>query len=95
MTSKAYKPPHGGLPKKDRVRSLKLKKDWKTETEPKQETEERVITKIRARREMGYRKYGTTMEREDLSRLDWLIHAQEEAMDLAIYLERLISEENE
>lgn len=59
-----------------------------------EETEEKVIKKIRARREMGRQKYGTTMEREDLSRLDWLIHAQEEAMDLAIYLERLISEEN-
>ena len=30
------------------------------------------------------------MERTDLSELDWLIHAQEEAMDLAIYLEKLI-----
>lgn len=58
-----------------------------------QECEESVIAKIRKRREAGRAKYGTTMERTDLSRLDWLRHAQEEAMDLAIYLERLIREE--
>jgi len=30
------------------------------------------------------------MERKDLSRLEWLKHAQEEAMDLAVYLQKLI-----
>jgi hypothetical protein len=55
--------------------------------------EEIVIGKIRERREMGVRKYGQTMERTDLTRLEWLQHAQEEAMDLAIYLQRLINEE--
>jgi hypothetical protein len=57
------------------------------------ECEERVIAKIRERRAAGRVKYGCTMERTDLTRLDWLNHAQEEAMDLAIYLERLIEEE--
>lgn len=56
------------------------------------ECEEAVIAKIRARREAGRKKYGTTMERTDLTERQWLIHAQEEAMDLAIYLERLIRE---
>ena len=56
-----------------------------------QTIEEKVIAKIHARREMGLRKYFTTMERTDLSRLQWLVHAQEEAMDMAIYLEKLIS----
>ena len=59
------------------------------------EIEESVIEKIRLRREAGRKKYGTTMEREDLTRLQWLQHAQEEALDLAIYLERLIREENQ
>lgn len=54
------------------------------------ECEESVIEKIRARRDKGRSKYGQSMERTDLSNLQWLIHAQEEAMDLAIYLERLI-----
>ena len=49
-----------------------------------------VRKKLRDRSETGVRKYGCTMEREDLSTKEWLIHAQEEAMDLAVYLERLI-----
>ena len=32
------------------------------------------------------------MADETLSRLQWLIHAQQEAMDLAVYLEKLIQE---
>lgn len=58
------------------------------------EIEESVIAKIKERRERGRAKYGVTMERTDLSRPDWLRHAQEEALDLAIYLERLMREEN-
>jgi len=52
--------------------------------------EEQVCFKILKRSDVGKKKYGTTMEREDLSKLDWLKHAQEEAMDLAVYLQKLI-----
>lgn len=55
--------------------------------------EDSVASKIIGRAMDGFSKYGVTMERTDLSRLDWLIHAQEEAMDLAVYLERLIQDE--
>ena len=55
--------------------------------------EEEVCFKILKRSEIGKKKYGTTMERNDLSRLEWLKHAQEEAMDLCVYLEKLIEEE--
>lgn len=54
--------------------------------------EYRVCTKITQRAALGKKKYGTTMDRDDLTRLDWLKHAQEEAMDLAVYLEKLIQE---
>jgi hypothetical protein len=54
--------------------------------------EERVVAEIRARRERGVAKYGVGMERSDLSVLQWLQHAKEEALDLAIYLEKLIVE---
>lgn len=54
--------------------------------------EDAVAAKLQIRAKAGLAKYGVTMERTDLSRLDWLIHAQEEAMDLAVYLERLIQE---
>lgn len=52
--------------------------------------EEQVCYKILKRAEVGKKKYGVTMERKDLTELQWLKHAQEEAMDLAVYLEKLI-----
>ena len=53
------------------------------------------MNKIAKRAIQGREKYGTTMERDDLTQLEWLIHAQEEAMDLAVYLERLIQDTHE
>lgn len=53
-----------------------------------------VCDKIRERQRKGRAEHGATMERTDLSTLDWLIHAQEEAMDLAVYLEKLILSEH-
>jgi hypothetical protein len=41
---------------------------------------------------MGKEKYNTDMDRDDLSVIEWLRHAQEEAMDHSIYLEKLIQE---
>ena len=52
--------------------------------------EQSVCDKILERAEIGKQKYGVTMERTDLSRLDWLVHAQEEALDMAVYLQKLI-----
>jgi hypothetical protein len=48
-----------------------------------------VLNQIADRSERGLEKYGTNLERTDLETLDWIQHAQEEAMDLALYLERL------
>ena len=59
------------------------------------EIENIVMEKIKARAELGKRKYNTTMERTDLNRKAWLIHAQEEALDLSIYLQKLIMLEEE
>jgi len=53
---------------------------------------EEVRQKMKIRAEFGLQKYGVTTERDDLSYRDWLIHAQEEAMDLAVYLQRLIND---
>lgn len=55
--------------------------------------EDEVCKKIAQRAEIGKSKYGVTMETAPLSRLEWLIHAQEEAMDLAVYLQKLIEME--
>ena len=56
--------------------------------------EDTVCDKIQGRASVGLNKYGTTMEREDFSKLDWLVYAQEEAMDLVVYLEKLIQLES-
>ena len=53
--------------------------------------EDEVCKKIQARAEVGLKKYGTTMEREDFSDLDWMIYLQEELMDGAVYLQRMIN----
>jgi len=55
--------------------------------------EETVCKKIMMRADIGKIKYGITMEKEQLTRKEWLIHAQQEAMDLAIYLQKLIEME--
>lgn len=51
--------------------------------------EDEVCDEIRLRASRGLNKYGVTMEREDLDVIDWLQHAKEEALDLAVYLQRL------
>ena len=55
---------------------------------------ESVIKQFKDRSEVGIAKYGVTLNREDLSTLEWLQHAQEEAMDFCLYLERLKQEFN-
>ena len=40
--------------------------------------EQNVCKRILERSEIGKAKYGVTMERKDLSRLEWLKHLQEE-----------------
>ena len=57
--------------------------------------EDNVIIKIARRCVAGLNKYGTTMERDDLSKKLWMIHLQDELMDACVYLERCILEEEE
>jgi hypothetical protein len=48
-----------------------------------------VITQFVKRSNVGLAKYGTTLDRTDLSLLDWVQHAQEELMDGILYLEKI------
>ena len=52
--------------------------------------EDEVCNKIKARSEVGKEKYGVTMEEEILSMRQWLVHLQEELMDAAVYVEKLL-----
>lgn len=49
-----------------------------------------VIDEHITRAQMGEEKYNNTLDRTDLSVIDYLQHAKEEAMDLALYLEKTI-----
>lgn len=53
-------------------------------------TESRVCQLIAARQQMGVSKYGTTVSANPLVLREWLQHGLEEALDLAIYLQRSI-----
>lgn len=48
-----------------------------------------VLAKFVRREAMGFAKYGTTTERQDVNLGEWLTHLQEELMDAVIYLERI------
>lgn len=50
----------------------------------------RVSEKLLHRAEVGRSKYGVTMDRLDLSQKDWLVHLQEELLDGAVYIEKLL-----
>jgi hypothetical protein len=52
----------------------------------------RIAHLLKNRSETGIRKYGTTLDRTDLEVKQWIDHAIEEALDLALYLERIKSE---
>jgi len=60
---------------------IKVKKDKHVQS---------VKEKFEKRSNVGIKKYNTTLEREDIDLLGWCIHAQEEAMDLTLYLEKIM-----
>ena len=49
---------------------------------------ERVINKIKARSDVGFKKYGVTLKDDDKSLEVWLTHIQEELMDAVNYIEK-------
>ena len=56
------------------------------------DTEALVCVDIRYRQQMGIKKYGTTVAGNPLTKREWVQHAYEEALDLAVYLKRLLQE---
>lgn len=51
-----------------------------------------VARLMRERSQKGKATYGTTMDRDDLGVDEWINHAIEEALDLAIYLTKIKKE---
>jgi ATP-dependent Clp protease adapter protein ClpS len=48
-----------------------------------------IIDKFVARAEFGEKKYGVTLDRDDLSIEDFIQHALEEHMDAILYLQKI------
>lgn len=53
---------------------------------------ESVINQFKERSNVGIEKYGVTLDRTDLTRLEWMVHFREELMDGLLYLERVIQD---
>jgi methylaspartate ammonia-lyase len=49
----------------------------------------KVLAKYYERSQLGIKKYGRTLDRDDLNLTDWLNHLQEELMDATLYIEKL------
>jgi hypothetical protein len=62
--------------------------EW-IDTQVKDSVVQSVINKFKQRSEVGIKKYGTTMDRDDLTRDEWITHISEELMDALLYLEKL------
>jgi anthranilate/para-aminobenzoate synthase component II len=52
----------------------------------------RIAQLLKTRSETGIRKYGTTLDRTDLSVKQWIDHAIEESLDHALYLMKIKEE---
>ena len=57
-----------------------------------EDTETLVKADITARQQLGIQKYGKTVANNSLTETQWLQHAYEEALDLCVYLKRLLQE---
>ena len=69
-----------------------------TEAKPYKEEEikdsivESVVKQFKERSNVGIAKYGVTLDRDDLSLIEWLEHTKQEQMDSVLYLEKAIKE---
>lgn len=59
------------------------------EYEGKDSVVESLIAKYRERSKKGIKKYGTSLDRQDLELAHWCTHLQEELMDASLYLEKI------
>lgn len=54
----------------------------------------KVMSKYYERSNVGIKKYNKTLDRDDLSFRDWMIHLQEELMDATLYIETILNKQN-
>ena len=63
--------------------------EWEYENVKLDSVVSSVLGKFVNRARFGKEKYGTDLDREDLTLLEWVNHAQEEHMDAILYLEKI------
>lgn len=54
-----------------------------------------VIEKFSTRSSVGIQKYGTTLDENKATLIEWLTHLQEELMDATLYIQKLKSDLDE
>lgn len=53
---------------------------------------EQVVNKFDTRSNVGIQKYGTTLDENKATLVEWLNHLQEELMDATLYIQKLKSD---
>ena len=94
MFMKAVKQQHEAVLESEKQYYEKQKKNRENYEQGIKTFPDSVVTAVRhemlERAAQGFIKYNETLDRTDLSVTDYLQHAKEEAMDLALYLEKTI-----
>ena len=60
----------------------------KQEIEFRDPVVERVVNKFVSRSDIGFAKYGVTLDKDPSEMFEWLNHLQEELMDAVLYLQK-------
>jgi len=60
----------------------------KQEIEFRDPVVKRVVNKFVSRSDVGFKKYGVTLEQDPSKMFEWLNHLQEELMDAVLYLQK-------
>lgn len=78
----------------DHIESMELLKTIVVSKKSSKDSEllSSVIKDLRYREAKGKDKYNTTMDRQDLTLVDWLNHQYEELLDAALYCKKAIIE---
>ena len=61
----------------------------KKEIEFRDPVVERVVDKFVSRSDVGFAKYGVTLEDDKSNLFEWINHLQEELMDAVLYMQKL------
>jgi cytidylate kinase len=76
---------------KEFIEALDISDEW-FKNKKNSDTLNEVIKDMIAREQLGIKKYGTTIDRDDYSLKDWLVHAYEESLDKSLYLKKAIQQ---